>query len=279
MQPRINDEAPEINPDHHSSIIAAIERTYTREGRDASGTYSIEGTRLVERAVGSGQAILRIALGQAFGGPERERLLLEMLPVDVEPQVLDEVDMQRLTGERDYGRIIALLSLPESTRLADRPVPPRVLLVADGIRDPGNMGAMIRTGLASWADGLLAIGVSDPWHPKAVRTSMGSLFKLPVYVADHASAAIEEVKDLGYTCIGSCPAGETDLSELQLDAGPVALFMGSESFGLVESVREQMDQRVRIPMPDGVDSFSVNAATAVLLHEIRKQGIPAVPGN
>jgi TrmH family RNA methyltransferase len=206
-------------------------------------------------------------------------LLLEMLPVDVEPQVLDEVDMQRLTGERDYGRIIALLSLPESTRLADRPVPPRVLLVADGIRDPGNMGAMIRTGLASWADGLLAIGVSDPWHPKAVRTSMGSLFKLPVYVADHANAAIEEVKDLGYTCIGSCPAGETDLSELQLDAGPVALFMGSESFGLIESVREQMDQRVRIPMPDGVDSFSVNAATAVLLHEIRKQGIPAVPGN
>jgi len=279
ISPRINDEAPEISPDHHSSIIAAIERTYTREGRDASGTYSIEGTRLVERAVANGQAILRIALGQAFGGTERERLLLERLPVDVEPQVLDEGDMQRLTGERDYGRIIALLPLPESTRLTDKPVPPRVLLVADGIRDPGNLGAMIRTGLASWADGLLAIGVSDPWHPKAVRTSMGSLFKLPVYVADHADAAIEAVKVLGYTCIGSCPAGETDLSELQLDTGPVALFMGSESFGLAESVREQMDRRVRIPMPEGVDSFSVNAATAVLLHEIRRQRRPTGPGN
>ena len=274
MLRRINRRGRKINTDEQRSIIAAIARTYTREGREASGTYSIEGTRLVERAVRSRQHILRIALQERFGEEAREQSLLNDLPAEAKRQVLSLQDMQHLTGNRDFGGIIAVLPLPEITYLAEAPNPPKLLLVADGIRDPGNLGAMIRTGLASWADGLLAIGVSDPWHPKAIRTSMGSLFKLPVYRAADTNGAIEQLKASGYTCIGSCLQGETTLPNLKPMPGPVALFMGSESFGLTDEVLQQMNHRVTIPMPEGVDSFSMNAATAVLMYEIRRARCP-----
>jgi len=107
----------------------------------------------------------------------------------------------------------------------------------------------------------VAVGHTDPFHPKAVRTSMGSVCKLPV-------VRVSSVSELeGWTLIGTVCEDGTELAEMDFSGERVALLMGSEAFGLSAGLQARLDRRVRIPMRSGVDSFSVNAAAAVVLVE------------
>ena len=97
---------------------------------------------------------------------------------------------------------------------------------------------------------------------------MGSLFKLPILRFADIDFLFEEVARWDLTTVGSVATGGTPLPQVNFDRSPVALFLGSEPFGLPEPVTSRMDRLVTVPMPGEVDSFSVNAAAAILLYEI-----------
>jgi TrmH family RNA methyltransferase len=143
-----------------------------------------------------------------------------------------------------------------------------ILLVALDVEDPGNVGALVRTALASGAAGFIAVGVSDPHHPKAVRTSMGSLFKIPVLSYPAYGPLMEELRSAGARSFGAVSSGGIPLPEIDTAGNAVALFMGGEAFGLPEAVVSQLDTLVTVPMVSEVDSYSVNAAAAIILYEL-----------
>jgi len=146
-------------------------------------------------------------------------------------------------------------------------------VVLDGIQDPGNLGAVVRSADGAGCDLVLVTGRSaDPYHPRAVRATMGSIFRLPV-VEQSTDSVTERLRSHGYRLAGADPHGGVVYREAEL-GGRVALVLGSEGSGISPGLREQLDITVTIPLNAGVESLSVGAAAAVLLFEIARQRRP-----
>ena len=146
-----------------------------------------------------------------------------------------------------------------------------LVLLADNIADPGNLGTMIRSAAALGASGVVAAGDScDVLNPKTVRATMGAIFRLPV-VADVAlPAAIDMLKGGGIRIIAAVPRRGKAPWELDL-RGATALLIGSEAAGLHSSAIKLADARVTVPMPGGTESLNAAATAAALLYEAARQ--------
>lgn len=266
-------------------LIAMIRRVHSVPGRRRSGVYSIEGTRLVERALRAGAPLEAVLVAEQFArsADSRHRRLLDELaaagcPVSVAPNDT----LAKLTEGRDLGQILGLVTLPPRVRLSDllssRPstnnephaVARRLFLAAVDIVDPGNVGALTRTAHAGGAAALLAVGKSDPYHPRATRISRGSIFKLPVVQYDTAGEMIDDLRGQSAAIVGTAAGGAIPLPRFHWPAQDTAILMGNEAEGLPAAVQAALDHAVTIPMPDGVDSYSVNAAAAIMLYAARQ---------
>lgn len=259
-------------------IVENIRRTATARGRARAGLYSIEGTRLHERALRAGRQVRAAVISQRFASQDDERaqrLLTDLQASGCQLAVVPDEVLSSMTKGRGLGDIVGLVPLPQPADLGaimaqSADVAPIFLALVDVV-DPGNLGALVRTAHASGAGGLLVAGEGDPFHPKAVRTSMGSLFKLPIVYYVDAAVLLADLKKNGVAAISAAVTGGIPLVQATFGLGPQALLMGSEAHGLAAALQSAADLCVSIPMPAGVDSLSVNAAAAVIFYEIRRQ--------
>ena len=189
---------------------------------------------------------------------------------------ISDGEMRELTGGRELGGIIGVAELPTERTLGEvlaqaqaRPGAP-LLVAAVGFNDPGNVGALVRTGHASGVAAVLAVGCTDAFHPRAVRTSMGSVFRIPVVTLGDVSQLAAQLSEHGVRSIGAVTQGGIPLPQLPKSDGPCVIVMGSEAFGLSSEEEAQLDLLATIPMTASVDSFSVTAAAAVMLYEMRR---------
>jgi len=251
-------------------IAAFINQVSTAKGRKRYGRFSIEGTRLFERAVRAHVPITHALVGDDFGTNERERTLLDALQAtDCQIAIVPDAEMAELTNGRSLGAILGLINTPSPPPLAQVLEKKPLLLTAVDIVDPGNVGAMVRTAHALSADAFVTIGVSDPFHPKAVRTAMGSLFKLPIYRFSTLSPFLDALRPHEIPTIATVSNDGVPLPQATLSPNGGAVLMGNEYWGLDEGVITAVSQRVTIPMNDGIDSFSVNAAAAIMLYGLQ----------
>jgi len=147
---------------------------------------------------------------------------------------------------------------------------PRLLAVLVDVSDPGNAGTVIRTSDAVGADAVVLAGDSvDPYNPKCVRASAGSLFHLPVVRSDTGAAA-SDLRAAGVRTLATtldADADDLDSVDVQrLLAGPVAWLFGNEAHGLPDSVAAMADARVRIPIRGAAESLNLAAAAAICLY-------------
>ena len=257
------------------SILTLIQRTATAKGRATSGYFSIEGTRLHERALRAEVPLTAVLVAHSIQEqpPEREAAVLQQLKSQNIPcYAFPDAEMEALTQGRRLGGFIGLAPLPApiepTTWLAVNPAP--ILLVAIDVIDPGNLGGMMRTAHALGAGLFVTVGGSDPYHPRAVRTSMGSIFKLPV-LSTTLPVLLKALRPFSIQTVGTVADNGVSLPRMKVGDGGTAVFMGSEYWGLSDAVLGQLDQRVTIPMAAGIDSFSVNAAAAIVLYELQRQ--------
>lgn len=257
------------------ALIAMIQRVQSPRGRRRAGLFSIEGTRLVERALRSGSPLetVLVSAGLAHSGePLTQQLLDELRSAGCEIAIAPDERLRELTEGRDLGLMIGLVRLPPPLALSDilnggdvLDRPP-LLLGAVDIVDPGNVGALVRTAHASGAAAMLAVSASDPYHPRATRISRGSIFRLPIVAYDTADALLDELRRHGIAAAGTAARGGLPLPEVVWPRSGTAILMGNEAEGLPAAVQVALDFTITIPMPTTVDSYSVNAAAAVILY-------------
>jgi TrmH family RNA methyltransferase len=268
------------------SLVEMIHRTGSARGRRLTGLYSIEGTRLVERALRAGAPLEAVLVAQRFAESAdlRNRDLLAALQTAGCPLTIAHNDvLAELTEGRDLGLILGLVQLPSPVALANllspsgatsdkRPVmvaknaAPPLLLAAVDIVDPGNVGALTRTAHAAGARALLVVGASEPFHPRATRISRGSIFKLPVISYETAAALLADLRRHDVALVGTAATGGVSLPQMAWPPRSTVILMGNEAEGLPSKIRSALDYNVTIPMPEGVDSYSVNAAAAIILY-------------
>lgn len=239
------------------------------------GAFAVEGFRLLERAISAGAPIEHVVVGEReYAAPSARmaKILRDIERLVGSVVCVPESVMEKLGEGRTLGAIHALVRLPAECDLgrwmdslgADgRGLR---LLVLEEMMDPGNVGALMRTAHALGVAGLIAIGGTDPFHPRAARTSMGSIFRLPVFRVTTRNEACVAFRARGVQMVGAATEAATELPDADFKGDRMALFVGNEGQGLSLETRTELDCLVKIPMSEAIDSLSVNAATAVILY-------------
>lgn len=233
-----------------------------RERREA-GAFLAEGVRLVEEALAAGWPFRFVLYGAQLS--ERGQSLvarLESSKVDTE-QVEDALLESVSETETSQG-ILAVLEL------TDLAVPDSLtfVLIPDQIRDPGNLGTLIRTAAAAGVGAMLIPPeTADAFSPKVVRAGMGAHFRLPVCSLgwDEIRARVAGMNVLLAEAEGQVPCWGADLK------APLALIVGGEAEGASESARKLANLTVNIPMPGKIESLNAAVAGAVLMFEVVRQ--------
>jgi TrmH family RNA methyltransferase len=252
-----------------NSRLKDLRRALAHPGRNSGGLAGIEGPNLLEEALRAGLRVQTVFVAQ---GAEH---LLESLALPAETEVLllpREVLDSALATETPQP--VAALVVPPDWTWAhliggqQRATP--LVLILDGLQDPGNLGTILRSAEAFGVAGVLSLpGTVSEWNPKAVRASAGSVFRLPLLAvsAQECFARLLEagVKIWTTTVRGAQPADLVDL------AGPVALLIGNEGNGVSDHLAVKASGCLTIPCPGPVESLNAAVAASVLLYEASRQ--------
>ena len=232
--------------------------------RRENGSFVAEGVRLAEEALRAGipaRIVLFVdglnARGMAVVEGYRAR--------GAETWLLSAEAIRSVSATETPQGVLLVLPFPK----LPLPQKPDFALILDGVRDPGNMGAILRT---AWAAGVQAVfltgGCVDPFNPKVVRAAMGAHFHLPL-----RQASPEQIPGmLGGATVYLAAAGEGAPYTKADFRRPLALLIGGEADGVTEAVRRALrPSPVHIPMPGGAESLNAAVAAAVLIYEVLRQ--------
>jgi len=192
------------------------------------------------------------------------------VPVSVEEKAwLD----RKSAGERHQGALCYIAEMPVLgvSEIIAQASPPGLLLILDGIEDPHNLGAILRSAEVAGADGVfIPQRRSAPLSAAAVKASAGASAHLRVARSGNTARLIEQLKAAGYWIAGIDAAADKPLWQLDL-TGPTVLVLGSEGSGLHRLVRDKCDFLASIPMRGKVSSFNVSVAAGIALYEVLRQ--------
>ncbi|MEG1480676.1 MAG: RNA methyltransferase [Kiritimatiellia bacterium] len=254
--------------------IKAVVRLRQRSHRDEAKVMLTEGYREIHRALEHGYRPSALFYCEALWlKHEHEPLIVEQCnAVGAELFSCTQAVFEKIAYRERPDGLLAVGPQIACT-LADLTLPKDALvLVCESIEKPGNLGTMLRSADAS---GVAAVIVCDPCtdihNPNVVRASTGTLFTLPVAVAD-ASTTVAWLKANHFSILAATPHAEKLYFEQSL-TGRVALCLGSEQYGLTETFMNDVGVRVRIPMLGVADSLNVSAAATILLSEVVRQRI------
>jgi TrmH family RNA methyltransferase len=241
--------------------------------RQARGEYFIEGVRLAEEAFGSAQPVRLIVHSPRLEKITRGAGLLslgkEKYPSGEWFYVSDEI-MDSLSDTETHQGILAVLKKREY-RWEDLRKRPGLILLLHELQDPGNLGTIFRVAEAAMASGLiLTRGTLDPYNPKAVRASMGSIFRLPFLSDQDSREALETLRSLGYRVYSTSAGAGTSLWEADFSR-PAAVLFGQEGAGLPPELVEQADERLTVPMNPAVNSLNVAVSVGLVVYEALRQ--------
>jgi len=145
------------------------------------------------------------------------------------------------------------------------------VVVCVDIRDPGNLGTVVRSAEGAGVAGVICCtGTADIYNPKCVRASAGSIFHVSIVIGVKAQNALAQVGELGLRRLGCWPAGGTSLYDLDMTV-PVAVVVGNEANGLGPELECHLDARVTVPMVGRTESLNVGMTAAVVVFEVARQ--------
>jgi TrmH family RNA methyltransferase len=235
-----------------------------------SGEFMLaEGVRLVWEAIRGGLKVIEAAVSPKLADYELRNALAERAEsfLDCTDQMLAR--LSALDTPQAVAVRLARPNYDDEQLLRDELVP--LIVVAAGLRDPGNLGAVMRTAEAAGATGCLTIhGGADPFRDKAVRGSMGSVFRLPVRHGMTDAEAIAFARKYRLQIVVADGGGSFAHSEADLRK-PMMLVVGAEAAGVSSQWLQAADQHVHVPLCEPVESLNVAVAAGVLLFEAQRQ--------
>jgi tRNA G18 (ribose-2'-O)-methylase SpoU len=239
----------------------------------AQGIFVAEGEKVVRRLLESRFSVVSVLLPETWFAPLQP--LLDARPEDVCVFVAEKALLETLTGFSMYQGLLAVGKVPAPLPLEEilaRSSRPHLLAAVDGLSSAENVGALVRNCAAFGVQALL-IGEtsSSPFLRRAVRSSMGAVFQLPILETERLVGTLADLRSRGFRCVAAHPhaAGRT-LTQASL-AGDSCVVLGSEGYGLSKTVLATCDEAAAIPMPPTVDSLNVGSAAAVFLYEANRQ--------
>ncbi len=249
-------------------LVKAAAELKQKKYRQQRGEFLAEGLRTAEEAVA-----FKAAQQLFYTATEDERtlrLLEQAAAMQVKLVCVSEAVMKKIADTETPQGIIAVCRMQEKP-LEQLLASGKLLLVLDRVGDPGNIGTMLRTADAAGVGGIILLkGTADIYAPKTVRSSMGSLFHVPILSGVAEQEFIDNAKKAGYQILVTALDGADNLYQADLK-GRLAFVMGNEAGGVSTTLLQQADKRVFIPMRGKAESLNVAMAAGIVMFEAMRR--------
>ena len=251
-------------------VVKAAAELKQKKYRTQNGLYLAEGLRTAEEAVA--YKAVETLFYVATDDDRTMRLLEEAAMQNIKLVCVNENVMKKIADTETPQGIIAVCKMRQP-KLENLLASGKMLLVLDRVGDPGNIGTMLRTADAAGIGGLVLLkGCADIYAPKTVRSSMGSLFHIPVLSGVSEQEFVSAAKKAGYDLLVTCLDGADNLYKADL-SGRIAFVMGNEAGGVSETLLEKADKRVYIPMAGRAESLNVAMAAGIVMFEALRRKV------
>jgi 23S rRNA (guanosine2251-2'-O)-methyltransferase len=246
----------------------------------------LTGIHAVREALKAGRPLQTVLIGRGRHGDRLQEIVQLAKSRGVPVRFEESPQLDRAAGTREHQGVVAVIGAQATFSLEDllarstKSKEPGLLVLLDGIEDPQNLGAIIRSALAAGATGAVtperrAAGLTEA----AARASAGAVAHLPVARVVNLARAMEELKEGGYWFVGLDERAERSHTDVDL-TGPIGLVLGGEGKGLHDLVRSRCDFLVSIPTTGPVRSLNVSVAAGIALFEVvRQRRAKALGGN
>lgn len=246
-----------------NSIVKEAAELNLKKYRSKRREFLVEGVRAVQEAINSGWELTSVFFDDAVSG-EKVTMMLQHNAVPC--YHVSRTIIERLTDTKNPQGIVAIVK-EQNNNLADVAGKNGLLLVLDEVRDPGNVGTIIRTADAAGAVGVVLLSACvDLYSPKVVRSTMGSIFHLPIITDVDKNSFCSWCSKEKWSLWVSSLSGGTNIYEVKWEE-KVALVMGNEANGASEDMLEAAKQKVFIPMQGKAESLNVSIAAGVFMFE------------
>lgn len=244
--------------------IRALRALAHKKGREEAGCFLIEGVKMVREAADSMRVqtvLVEATRVEAYAG-----LIAKLTEAGAQVFCVPPRVFQSVGDAKTPQGILASVRMP--------PVPERLegprLVALDGVQDPGNVGTILRTADAAGFEGaLLSEACADAYGPKALRATMGSIFRVPVLRTDVLASRLLRYRDEGYAVIVSALDGSPFYARQGIGERFV-LVVGSEARGVSPAVSQAATHRLRLPMRGGAESLNAAVAAGIMLYELTR---------
>jgi len=259
-------------------LIKDIKALAQKKFRDQQNAFMAEGLKLVIDALDLGWSIKTLVFAKAGrGNAAVEKVAARTVAAGGTVLEVSEKVLVAIT-RRDNPQMVVGVFQQKLLPLKDiRAHDGDVWVALDRVRDPGNLGTVIRTVDAVGAKGIILVGeTTDPFSVETVRATMGSIFAVPVTKAT-PEAFLAWRNSFSGLVVGTHLKGAVDYRSVDFSRGPVLLMMGNEQQGLPDNLAESCDRLLRIPQAGRADSLNLAVATGVMLFEIRRGALKLAP--
>jgi len=235
------------------------------KARREQGVFIVEGRKMCEEAPDS--LIQKIYVSETFAASAENKLLLE----GKTHEILSDSVFKAVSDTQTPQGILTVVSMPEWNLENYLTKENTSFLLLESIQDPGNLGTMLRTGEGAGITAVIANKTTvDLYNPKTIRSTMGSIYRVPFIVVDDFEKTIGDLKDNGIQMYaahlkGSVPYDQPDYR------GSTGFLIGNEGNGLTKETAELADAYIRIPMEGKVESLNAAIAATLLMYEVNRQ--------
>ena len=258
-----------ITSTSNAKIKRIVQLRKKKKARDAEGVFLVEGIRMFREI--PEKLLQEIYISESCEEKEGKEIRRRASACGIRPELVSDGVFSHLSDTQTPQGILCVVrqlsySLEE---VADAPCPH--MLVLDRLQDPGNVGTILRTAEGAGVTGILLDGeCADIYNPKTIRSTMGSIFRMPFYYIQDLEEGIRYLKKRGICTYAAHLEGKRAYDEEDYRK-PCAFFIGNEGNGLRPEIADLADTYIRIPMAGEVESLNAAIASAVLMFEAGRQ--------
>lgn len=252
-------------------LIKEIKTLYKKKGRLKSRAFIIEGIKMVEEALENSYPIRYIIYTEGLSKTKDGEIFLAKIG-HLKNLIFVPNNIFREISDTDNPQgILAIANIQEKNIEEVHQIERPFLIYLDEIQDPGNMGTIIRTADAFKADGIIMTeGCVDPYNPKVVRATMGSIFRVPIYIGLSGINDLQILKDKGISIYSTSLEGSNPIYEVDYNKGFIFV-IGNESNGVSKEIQDLSTELIKIPMPGKAESLNAGVAASIIMYEVMKQ--------
>lgn len=248
-------------------IIKSVKKLKEKRYRDTQKKFIVEGLRFVKEAIESDFKVDYLFISEKNYKKFTSEGFIKESKKEVELFEVSESALHQICSTENPQGIAAVVEYKN----IDAEMKDGFYILVDKVQDPGNMGTIIRTANAAGALGvIITAGTVDVYNSKTLRSTMGSIFKIPVIFEDKNLSKIKKLKENGFRIITSALEAKYNFYDVKLN-GRLIITVGNEGNGVSDPIKKVSDLIVKIPMPGNAESLNVGVASAVMMFEYVRQ--------